>query len=151
MQGLDRFLFFLFTDLYLDYFTTPCFVFVRDTLSYITILVLHFVFCQSPPTIVFSSLEWVIFILFLGRILIEVDQFMGAKTTDRKAAKQRLHQGSSYVNVVFSPHDESRAVMKKSEENVVIKNFSNYFRYILLSTPAALFPAGDNGQILQYF
>ena len=127
-------LFLSFTDFYLDYFTTPYFIFVRDSLSYLTLLGLHFALCLSPPTLAFSRLEWVILIFFLGRIAIEVDQFMGARKGVRKAAaRQTSHQGSSYA--ACSPADDIQTMTTSSEENVVLKKFSNYFRYAILLNP----------------
>ena len=117
---------FLFTDRYLDYFTTPCFIFVRDSLSYLALLGLHFHICLSPSTVAFSHLEWVILIFFLGRIAIEVDQFMSVKKAERKASRQRLHQGSSYV-VCPTPDDSVQSVTTSSEENLTQKRITNYF------------------------
>ena len=57
---------------------------------------------------------------------------MGAKKADKKAARQTLHQGLSYV--VCPPPDESQPKMKESKENVLLKKLTNYFRYILLSS-----------------
>ena len=59
---------------------------------------------------------------------MEIDQFMGAKIAEKKATKQRLLHGSSYINLP-SPH-EKRETAKSSSANL-LKWFSNYFRYIL--------------------
>lgn len=53
---------------------TPYFKFVRDTLSYIFLLVLHYALCLSPTTVTFSGLEWTILIFFIGRFLVERKQ-----------------------------------------------------------------------------
>ena len=115
------------TDRYLDYFTTPYFVFVRDSLSYIVLLGLHFDICLSPSTVAFSRLEWIILTFFLGRIAIEVDQFMSVKKAERKASRQRLHQGSSYV-VCSTPDHSVQVVTTSLEENLTWKRITNYFR-----------------------
>ena len=70
-------------DKYLDYFTTPYFVFLRDTISYLLLLGLHIVICVSPATVSFSALEWVILVFFIGRFLSEFKQY-----TNRAASKK---------------------------------------------------------------
>lgn len=59
---------------YLKYLTTPYFIFVRDSLSYLALVVLHYAFCLSPSSLAFSGLEWSIFVFFMGRFLVEVGQ-----------------------------------------------------------------------------
>lgn len=122
------FVLFSFTDLYLDYFTTPHFIFLRDSLSYLTLLGLNSYLCLTPPTIAFSRVEWVIFVFFVARILIEIDQFMGAKIAVKKAKKQRLLHGSAYVNL---PSPLKKGENAKSSSSRLLKWFSKYFRYIL--------------------
>ena len=53
---------------------TPYFKFIRDTLSYIVLLVLHYALCLSSSTVTFSGLEWAILIFFIGRVLVEGKQ-----------------------------------------------------------------------------
>ena len=67
---------FLFStsEIYLLSLETPYFKFVRDTLSYIVLLVLHYALCLSPTTVTFSRLEWTILIFFIGRFLVERKQ-----------------------------------------------------------------------------
>ena len=121
------FVYFSFTDRYLDYFTTPYFIFVRDSLSYLALLGLHFDICLSPSTVAFSRLEWVILIFFLGRIAIEVDQFMSVKKANRKVLRQRSQQGSSYV-ACATPDDSVQVVTTSSEENLTLRRLTKYFR-----------------------
>ena len=68
--------FFLFSvpEIYLLSLETPYFTYVRDTLSYIVLLLLHYALCLSPTTVLFSGLEWVILIFFTGRYLVERKQ-----------------------------------------------------------------------------
>jgi hypothetical protein len=61
-------------DQYVKYFTSPCFIFERDTISYLALLGLHFAICLQPSTIRFTFTEWAIMFFFLGRLLMEVDQ-----------------------------------------------------------------------------
>ena len=121
--------FFFFTEKYFDYFTTPYFIFFRDTLSYLTLLGLHFAICLSPSTLAFSRLEWVILVFFLGRIVTEFDQFMGGSKAGRKERQscQRSLHGSNYE--VCSTADQQSA-RTSSDENVGLKRFANYFRYV---------------------
>ena len=53
---------------------------------------------------------------------------MGTKIAEKKATKQRLLHGSTYVNLPSPP--EKRETVKSSSANL-LKGFSKYFRYIL--------------------
>lgn len=75
---------------YLEYFTTPYFIFVRDTLSYLTLLGLHFALCLAPSSIPFSGLEWVILVFFMGRILMESKQFLNVKTQNAHLRREDI-------------------------------------------------------------
>ena len=59
---------------YLKYLKTPYFIFVRDALSYLALVVLHYALCLSPSSLAFSGLEWSILIFFMGRSLVEYRQ-----------------------------------------------------------------------------
>lgn len=122
-------MFIFFTEKYLDYFTTPYFIFFRDTLSYLTLLGLHFAICLSPSTLAFSRLEWVILVFFLGRVVTEFDQFMGGEkaSRERRQTCQISLHGSNYQ--VCSPVDQQSAATS-SDENAGLKRFANYFRYV---------------------
>ena len=99
--------FLFFSEKYLDYFTTPYFIFFRDTLSYLTFLGLLFAICLSPSTLAFSRIEWVVLVFFVGRIVTEFKQFMGnTKDVD--------HQSTA----------------TSSDENAWLKRFANYFRCV---------------------
>ncbi|CAH3162466.1 unnamed protein product, partial [Pocillopora meandrina] len=93
---------------YKDYFTTPYFIFFRDTLSYLTFLGLHFAICLSPSSIAFTRLEWAILVFFLGRVLMEVDQFI-------KKAGMKAPKGQQETN-------------EAGEDNILLKMLRNYFR-----------------------
>ena len=61
---------------------------------------------------------------------MEVDQFISAKKAGIKARKRRqrsLH-GSNYQ--VCSPGDQQEE-KQKEDENIVLKRFINYFRYVI--------------------
>ena len=81
---------------YLEYFTTPYFVFIRDTLSYLALLGLHFALCLETSTISFSSLEWAILVFFLGRILMESRQLVDVKVQRKKRLGTKSFRGSKY-------------------------------------------------------
>ena len=87
---------FVFTESYREYFTTPYFVFIRDTLSYVVLLGLHVAFCLESSTIPFSGLEWAILVFFLGRILMESRQFLDVKVRPRRLAATKDFRGSKY-------------------------------------------------------
>ena len=59
---------------YLACLETPYYKFLRDTLSYIIMLFLHYALCLSPSTIEFSGLEWTIFVFYVGRVVAELKQ-----------------------------------------------------------------------------
>ena len=90
------FVWFFFIASYLEYFTTPYFVFIRDTLSYLALLGLHFALCLETSTISFSSLEWAILVFFLGRILMESRQFVDIKVQRKKRLGTKSFRGSKY-------------------------------------------------------
>lgn len=75
---------------YLEYFTTPYFIFVRDTLSYLTLLGLHFALCLAPSSIPFTGLEWAILVFFMGRILMESKQFLNVKTQNAHLGREDI-------------------------------------------------------------
>ena len=66
-------------DNYRDYFTTPYFVFIRDALSYLALLGLHFTICLETSSISFTWIEWAILVFFMGRVLFEREQFTNNK------------------------------------------------------------------------
>ncbi|XP_068737190.1 uncharacterized protein [Montipora capricornis] len=77
-------------DKYRDYFTTPYFVFIRDTLSYLVLLGLHFTICLETSSISFTWIEWAILVFFVGRVLFEHEQFTN-KTVEATVKNRRRH------------------------------------------------------------
>ncbi|KAK2573185.1 Short transient receptor potential channel 4 [Acropora cervicornis] len=49
---------------YRDYFTTPYFVFIRDALSYLVLLGLHFTICLEVSSISYTWIEWAILVVY---------------------------------------------------------------------------------------
>ena len=92
----DVWSYFVFTESYCEYFTTPYFVFIRDTLSYLVLLGLHVALCLESSTIPFSGLEWAILVFFLGRILMESRQFLDVKVQQRRLTATKDFRGSKY-------------------------------------------------------
>ena len=67
------------SEVYLAFLESPKYKFLRDTLSYIIMLFLHYALCLLPSTIVFSGLEWAILAFYIGRSLVELKQISGVK------------------------------------------------------------------------
>ncbi|RMX45055.1 hypothetical protein pdam_00011501, partial [Pocillopora damicornis] len=110
---------------YKDYFTTPYFVFFRDTLSYITLLVLHFALCLSPSTVSFSRLERVILVFFVGRIVMEMEQFISAKKNAVKARKVKRNSVGC-TPLECSPEDPQE-INEAGNDSLLPKTFIGYF------------------------
>lgn len=99
-------------DRYLEYFMTPYFIFVRDTLSYLTLLGLHLFMCLAPSTVTCNGVEWAIFLFFLGRIAMEGKQFIRA-----------------YVLRGFKGHQDA-ASSERGQNVGVLWRLTKYFRYM---------------------
>ena len=99
---------------YVEYLATPYFIFVRDTLSYLTLLGLHLALCLSPSVIPFSGLEWVILVFFMGRILLESKQFRNVKVDQGRDIAFKKQMGNKYTrcsgNDEQGAHNEIRGV-----------------------------------------
>ena len=90
-------LFKFITESYHEYFKTPYFIFVRDTLSYLILLGLHVALCLSPSVIPFSGLEWVILVFFMGRILMESKQFRNVKVDQGRGIVIKKQMRNKYT------------------------------------------------------
>ncbi|XP_068736972.1 uncharacterized protein [Montipora capricornis] len=87
-------------DSYRDYFTTPYFVFIRDALSYLVLLGLHFTICLETSSISFTWIEWAILVFFAGRVLFEREQFTNKATVKnrrRHYIRMRCNRGCKYL------------------------------------------------------
>lgn len=109
-------LFYFITENYHEYFTTPYFIFVRDTLSYLALLGLHFALCLSPSVIPFSGLEWVILVFFMGRVLMESKQFRNVKVDQERGIVIKKKTGNKYTRC--SENEEPGAQIEICGENV---------------------------------
>ena len=113
-------------DNYRDYFTTPYFVFIRDTLSYLVLLGLHFTICLETSSISFTWMEWAILVLFTGRVLFECEQFLNNK--DKKTVKNktryyrriRCNRGCKYLE-----EDVETKVQEPKPQDFAVR-FSKY-------------------------
>lgn len=128
---------------YREYFTTPYFIFVRDTLSYLTLLGLHFALCVSPSGIPFSGLEWVILVFFMGRILMESKQFRDVKILQGRGIVTKKQKGNKYTrcseneeqgaqNEICGENgegEEDEQSNRESRSPVFIKICGKYLRY----------------------
>ena len=54
----------------------PCFIFVRDIVSYLILLGLHLALSVESSQLSFSGLEWAILVLIAGRLLTEMKQMI---------------------------------------------------------------------------
>ena len=61
---------------YRAHFKIPCFIFVRDTVSYLVLLALHLALSVESSQLSFSAIEWAILVFFAGRFLIEMKQII---------------------------------------------------------------------------
>ena len=109
-------LFYFIAENYHEYFTTPYFIFARDTLSYLTLLGLHFALCLSPSVIPFSGLERVILVFFMGRVLMESKQFRNVKVDQGRDIVIKKKTGNKYTRC--SENEEPGAQIEICGENV---------------------------------
>ena len=89
-------------------------MFIRDTLSYLTLLGLHIALCLDTSSIPFSGLEWAILVFFLGRILMESRQFLDVKIQRTSQSATRTLRGSKYQNC-SETEEEKRMSSTKSK------------------------------------
>ena len=110
---------------YLEYFTTPYFVFIRDTLSYLALLGLHFALCLQTSTISFSGVEWAILVFFLGRILMESRQFVDIKVQRKKRLGTKSFRGSKYEICDENGDDKNKSLKNPA---VFLQKCNKYLR-----------------------
>lgn len=112
----------------MDYFTTPYFLFFRETLSSVVLLGLLFVICLMPSTLTISELECVILLFFLGRVVLEVDKVMVAVKAGRRATRRRSRL------LLSATHEEGLYIKQDADssgQTVLLRKFANYLRYIV--------------------
>ena len=111
-------------DSYYDYFTTPYFVFIRDTLSYLYLLGLHFTICLEASSTSFTWIEWAILVFFIGRLLFEREQFSNSKGKETGKSKtrhcRRIRRNQSSESL------EEDVVTKEQESFTWVTRFSKY-------------------------
>ena len=138
----------VFAESYQEYFTTPYFVFIRDTLSYLALLGLHFALCLETSSIPFSGLEWTIMVFFLGRILMESRQFLGVKehqmctpVTAKKSKgskreeKTKEKNRTGFTQICGEEEEEEKKEEGKNEKeatptkvDIILHRCNKYFR-----------------------
>jgi len=91
-------------NVYLLYLKTPYHKFVRDTLSYIVLVALHYALCLSPLTIPFGGLEWAILVFFLGRCVVECKQIWGIKQRLKRSKEIRDDGAESSCHKTLSTY-----------------------------------------------
>ena len=117
----------------MDYFTTPYFIFVRDTLSYLSLLGLHIAICLSPSIVPFSAVEWVIAVFFVGRLLSEFKQYNDRKTSKRlKSIKRLSAKDRKYMyQLSLNNHDENLDLPIEVEDYQARMVFSTLGKYFM--------------------
>ena len=138
----------VFAESYREYFTTPYFVFIRDTLSYLALLGLHFALCLETSSIPFTGLEWMILVFFLGRILMESRQFLGVKehqmctpVTAKKSKgskwqeKTKGKNRTGFTQICGEEEEEEKTEEGKNEKeatptkvDIILHRCNKYFR-----------------------
>ena len=107
----------------------PYFIFVRDSLSYLALLGLHFFICLSPSRIRFSGAEWGIFIFFLGRIVMETKQLLRAKRRCKEVeTTKRCARGYEYMSCKDTEENDDTGIKRRQKVGAVIKTLNNYIR-----------------------
>lgn len=115
---------------YHEYFTTPYFIFVRDTLSYLTLLGLHFAVCLSPSVLPFSVLEWVILVFFVGRTLMESKQFRNVKIDRGRGTVTKKQRGNKYTRCSENEEQGAQNEIRGVSRSAVLKKMcGKYLRY----------------------
>jgi len=121
-------------DRYLEYFTTPYFIFFRDTLSYLFLLGLHIAICLSPSIVPFSAVEWVIAIFFVGRFLSEFKQYNSRKSSKRlekRKSLSRKHGQYLYQQSGSDRHVDNLDLPIEVEDYHSRLEFSNVGKYFM--------------------
>ena len=127
----------VFAERYQEYFTTPYFVFIRDTLSYLALVGLHFALCLETSSIPFSGLEWAILVFFLGRILMESRQFLGvqeqlkSESATKKSTGPKAEEKKSTRNLRGSAYQfcGEEAEEEKGKAAIFLHRCKKYLRY----------------------
>lgn len=111
---------------------TPYFIFVRDSLSYLTLLGLHFFICLSPSRIPFSGVEWAIFIFFFGRVVMEAKQLTGAKVRSKEKGSKKLRVGGpkymSCKDIEENDEPDDTDSKREQQNGVVLTTLIKYIR-----------------------
>ncbi|KAK3735959.1 hypothetical protein QZH41_018383 [Actinostola sp. cb2023] len=128
-----------FIDRYIQYFTTPYFIFLRDTLSYLVLLGLHFAMCIQPSTLHFTALEWLIMLFFLGRFIMEVSQVITEKNSNCfpevanirsvSTTTEREKDSGENEQETIARNDEllKEEIVEESKKSVILTIMSRYF------------------------
>ena len=83
-------------------YSTAYFIFVRDALSYLVLLGLHFAICLEPSCLSFSRLEWTVLIFLLGRLMVEGRQIVDKARSERQRARDTLKKNIGYLSFNFN-------------------------------------------------
>lgn len=93
-----------FSSLYRRYFTIPYFIFVRQTISYMTLLAFHFAICLERTEVSPSIVEGFIYVYLLGRLLAEIQQILDMMRSEDR--KMKLKQLKNYLRSYWNIFDD---------------------------------------------
>jgi len=110
-------------------YSTAYFIFVRDALSYLVLLGLHFAICLEPSCLSFSRLEWTVLIFLLGRLMVEGRQIVDKARSERQRAKDTLKK-----NIGVSSAKEDKTVLATKTLKGYLRDRWNIFDLIILFT-----------------
>lgn len=61
--------------MYLDYLTTPFVIFLKDKLSQVVFIALHFIMCVLGSSVAPRTEEYLILVFYIGSLLSEFQQY----------------------------------------------------------------------------
>lgn len=84
------YLFFSLSDLYLNYLRTPFVISIKDRLSQVVHLGLHFRLCVLASSVSVRTEEWLTLIFYIGFMLSEYQQYRSSKSAKEKRVRVYL-------------------------------------------------------------
>lgn len=108
-------IFFSLSDLYLNYLRTPFVISIKDRLSQVVHLGLHFRLCVLASSVSVRTEEWLTLIFYIGFMLSEYQQYRSSKSAKEKRVRV-------YLRLVRRPGQSFR-------RSVSVGPISNYICY----------------------
>ncbi|XP_027047038.1 short transient receptor potential channel 5-like [Pocillopora damicornis] len=88
-------------DLYLNYLRTPFVISIKDRLSQVVHLGLHFRLCVLASSVSVRTEEWLTLIFYIGFMLSEYQQYRSSKSAKEKRVRVYLRNMWNYVDMVI--------------------------------------------------